>query len=110
MAKGNDSVMVEVMNLLEAEPSSASVAGPDILALREQLAILVSTGKAKEGIGVQLTHDQLRCLDDKEVRKHCKRYENYVGAKNTETLIDSLVLLSKKALGRFVLLKDADAL
>jgi len=39
--------------LLEVEPSSGSAAAvPDIPALREQLAVLVSTGKAKEAIGV----------------------------------------------------------
>jgi len=56
-----DLALTEVMNLLEAEPSSASevgvvpaltAPGPDIPALREQLAVLVSTGKAKETIGV----------------------------------------------------------
>jgi len=55
--------MAEVMNLLEAEPSSTpapapALAQPDIPALREQLANLVSTGKAKEAIGVQLTQSR----------------------------------------------------
>ena len=46
MAEENDAVMAEVMNLLEAEPAAAlPAAGPDIPTLREQLAILVSTGK-----------------------------------------------------------------
>jgi len=61
-------LFAEVMNLLEAEPSSGSeggvvpaltTPGPDIPALHEQLAVLVSTGKAKEAIGVQLTHDEV---------------------------------------------------
>ena len=64
-----------IINLLEAEPSSGpagssivpdltslTAPGPDIPALREQLAVLVSTGKAKEAIGVQLTHEQLKRL------------------------------------------------
>ena len=71
----------EVINLLEAEPSSGpagsivpdltnlTAPGPDIPALREKLAVLVSTGKAKEAIGVQLTHEQLKRLTDKEVEK-----------------------------------------
>ena len=58
--------ITEAMNLLEAEPSSGPVGvvpdfaipGPDIPALREQLAVLVSTGKAKEAISVQLTYEQ----------------------------------------------------
>ena len=48
MAESNDLVMTDVMNLSEAEPADSSQPGPDIPALREQLAILVSTGKAKE--------------------------------------------------------------
>ena len=51
MAEENAAVMAEVMNLLEAEPAAAlPAAGPDIPVLREQLAILVSTGKCKEAI------------------------------------------------------------
>ena len=107
-----ENVMEEVMNLLEAEPTSspAAVPGPDIPAHREQLAILVSTGKCKEAIGVNLTHDQVKRLDDKDVIRHYKRYETYVGAKTTETLIDSFLSFSTKALGWVVKIKDADAL
>ena len=87
----------EVMNLLEAEPSSGpagsmpdltslTAPAPDIPALREQLAVLVSTGKAKEAIGVQLTHVQLKRLTDKEVEKYYKRYETFVGSKTTESI------------------------
>ena len=69
-----EKVMAEVMNLLEAEPAPAALppALPsiDIPALREQLAILVSTGKCKEAIGVNLTHEQVRRLDDKDVIRH----------------------------------------
>jgi len=59
MAEEYDPAMAEVMELLEAEPANtpAAAPGPDIPALREQLAILVSTGKWKEAIGVNLTHD-----------------------------------------------------
>ena len=110
----NNAVMAEVMNLLEAEPAPANLPAalpaaniPDI---REQLAILVSTGKCKEAIGVNLTHEQVRRLDDKDVMKHYKRYETYVGAKTTETLIESFLTFSTKALGLVVKLKDAEAL
>ena len=77
MAEGNDPVMAEVMNLLEAEPESlpAAAPDPDISALREQLAILVTTSKCKEAIGVNLTHEQVRRLEDKDIMKHYKRYE-----------------------------------
>ena len=59
MAQENDPVLTEVMNLLDVEPASlpAAAPGPDIPALREQLAILVSTHKCKEEIGVNLTHE-----------------------------------------------------
>ena len=80
MAEKNDPAMAEVTALLESEPANAPAPGPDIPALREQLAILVSKGKCKEAIGVNLTHDQVKQLDDKDVMKHHKRYETYVGA------------------------------
>ena len=76
MAEENEAVMAEVMNLLEAEPVAAlPAAGLDIPALREQLAILISTGKCKEAIGVNLTHEQVKRLEDKDVMKNYKRYE-----------------------------------
>ena len=106
MAEQNlaDPALTEVMKMLEVEPAQPIDAGPDIPALREQLAILVSTGKCKEAIGTQLTHDQVKRLSDKEVMRAHKRYETYVGAKTTETLIDSFLSFTTKAL------KDADAL
>ena len=82
----------------------------DIPALREQLAIPVSTGKCKEAIGVNLTHEQVRRLDEKDVIKHVKRYQAYVGSKTTETLIESFLAFSTKALSLVVNLKDTEAL
>jgi len=75
MAEQNDPAIAEVMALLESEPANvpAAAPGPDIPALREQLAILVSTDKCKEAIGVNLTHDQVKRLDVKDVIKHLKR-------------------------------------
>ena len=111
MAEENEAVMAEVMNLLEAEPAAAlPAARPDIPALREQLAILVSTGNCKEAIGVNLRHEQVRRLEDKDVMKNYKRYETYVGAKTTETLIESFLSFSTKALSLVVRLKDTEAL
>ena len=80
MVEEKDPVMAEVISLLEAEPTSlpASAPGPDIPAHRGQLAILVSTGKCKEAIGVNLTHDQVKQLEDKDVMRHYKRYKTYV--------------------------------
>ena len=106
-----ENVMAEVMNLLEAEPAAAlPSAGPDIPALREDLAILVSSGRCKESIGVNLTHEQVKRLDDKDFMKYSKRHEAYVGARTTEALIESFLAFSKKALGLVVKLKDPEAL
>ena len=112
MVEQNDPAMAEVMAMLECEPSSvpAEVLGPDIPAHREQLVVLVSTGKCREAIGVILTHDQVKRLNDKDVIKYCKRYETYVGAKTTETLIDSFMSLSTRALGWAVKIKDIGVL
>ena len=114
MAEENDAAMAEVMKLLESEPAPAALPAAlpaaNIPELREQLAILVSTGKCKEAIGVNLTHEQVRRLAEKDVMKHYKRYETYVGARTTETLIESFLSFSTKALGLVVKIKDAEAL
>ena len=113
--------LAEVRNLLEVKPSSGpagsnvpdltslTAPGPHLPALREQLAVLVSTGKAKEAIGAQLTHEQVKRLSDKEVEKYIKRYEIYVGSKTTESLIVSCIFLVTKAVGMAVDIKDIDA-
>ena len=109
-----EKVMSEVMNLLEAEPAPSALPSAlpaaDIPALREDLAILVSTGKCKEAIGVDLTHEQVRRLDEKDVIRHSKRYQAYIGSKTTETLIESFLAFATKALGSIVNLRDAEAL
>ena len=92
-----------VMQMLKITPDSSALSAVpipflndsssnDISNQREKLAVLVSTGKSKEAIGVQLTYEQVRRLTDKEVAKFWKRYEAYVGNKTTETLIDSFVV------------------
>ena len=109
LAKEN--VLADVMDMLESEPAAALPApGPDIPSLREKLAILVSTGKCKEAIGVNLTHDQVRRLEDKDVVRHYKRYEAYVGAKTNKTMINSFLSFSVKILGAVVRIEDPDAL
>ena len=109
-----ENVMNEVMKLLEAEPAPSALPlalpAADILALREELAILVSTGKCKEAIGATLTHEQVGRLDEKEVMKYYKRYEAFVGAKTTENMIENFLSVSTQALGLAFKLKDAEAL
>ena len=104
----------EVMQLLEAAPDTAAPTGivvaNDIPAKREKLAILVSTGKSKEAIGVQLTHEQVKRLSDKDVEKYNKRQEAYIGSKTTESLIDSFLLLVSKGLGMVVKVDDVEKL
>ena len=101
----------EVMNLLEVEPAAAlPEPGPDIPALCENLAILVCTGKCKEAIGVKLTQEQVRRLEEKDVMRHYKRYETYVGAKTNETIINGFLSVSVKTFGAVVRIKDPDAL
>ena len=105
--------ITEVMNLLEVEPLTGPVGvvpdfaapGPDIPAFREQLAVLVSMGKAKEAIGVQITHEQLKRLSDIDVEKYYKRYESFVGTKTTDSLIDSFIFLACKVVGMAVDIK-----
>ena len=101
-------VMNEVMQILEATPNTTT--GNDISAKREKLAILVSTGKAKEAIGVQLTHDQVKRLTDKDVEKFSKRQEAYIGSKTTESLIDSFLMLISKGIGLVVKIDDVKKL
>ena len=98
--------MAEVMAMVEAEPTSSLAPGPDIPALREKLAILVCSGKCKETIGVNLTHDQVKRLEDKDVMRHIKRYETYVGEKTTGTLIENIMSFYVKALSMVVEIKD----
>ena len=114
MAEAQDDVTNEVMQLLEAAPDTgpASVVPfvNGIPAKREKLAILVSTGKAKEVIGVQLTHEQVKRLSDKDVEKYSKRQEAYIGSKTTESLIDSFLMLVSKGLGMVVKIDDVEKL
>ena len=111
MAEQIDPAMDEVMSLLENEPINAPViAATNIPALREELAVLVSTGSCKEAIGTSLSQEQVKRLDDKEVMKYYKRYETYIGAKTTESLIDSALSLAIKGVGTVLKIDDENAL
>ena len=117
-SKEEQAISQEIAELLEATPSSSPqssflepFAGADnTAAKREKLAVLVSTGKSKEAIGVQLTHDSVKRLSDKEVEKYIKRYESYVGNKTTESLVDAVVMLVTKGVGMVVPLDDVKEL
>ena len=112
MAEQIDPVMAEVMNLLEVEPTNAppAVLPIDIPALREELATLVCTGKCKEAIGVSFSQDEVKRLNDKDVLKYHKRYEAYVGANTTDSMIENFLSLAIKAAGLVVKIDDENAL
>ena len=47
-------------------------------------------------------------MSDKDVLKYSKRYQSYIGAKTTETLLDSFIALFSKAIGMFLRIKDVE--
>ena len=108
----------KVMLLLEAQPLDTTSSNPlvsltnddQIPAQRKKLAVLVSTGKTKEAIAVQLTHDQVKRLSDKDVQKYSKRYEAYIGNKTTDSLIDTFIMLFTKGVGMVVSIDDVKEL
>ena len=119
MAQGtpeDEAALNEIMQMLEVQPventSADSLVSFDdqIPAQREKLAILISTVKSKEAIGVQLTHDQVKRLSDKDVQKYSKRYEAYIGNKTTESQIDSTLMLLTKGDGIVVSIDDVKEL
>ena len=108
-----EAALNEVMQLLEAEPVESTNSANSLVSLtnndqipaqREKLAILVSTGKSKEAIGVQLTHDQVKRRFDKDVQKYSKRYEAYIGNKT------SALMLLTKGVGLVVSIDDVKEL
>ena len=52
----------------------------------------------------------MKRLEDKDVMRHYKRYETYVGTKTNETMINGFISFSVKTLGTVVRIKDPDAL
>ena len=59
---------------------------------------------------MNLTHEQVKRLEDKDVMKYYKRYETYIGANTTKTLIGNCLSFFTKALGYLVRLEDIEAL
>ena len=108
-----DQALNEVMELLEATPDTPPTGLARVVPVvsnipeqREKLAILVSTGKSKEAIGLKLTHDQVKRLSDKEVGKLYQRYETYVGNKITDSLVDNAIRLFTKGISMVFEVKD----
>ena len=71
----------EIRNILETEPGDNPGNYKDTQednqgdTHREQLAILVASGRAKEMIGIELTQDQVKSANEKYVEKYFRRYE-----------------------------------
>ena len=113
-----EAALTQIMQELEAAPidTSTSTSLVSVInddnnpAQREKLAILVSTGKSKEAIGMQLTHDQVKRLTYKDVQKYSKRYESYIGNKTTKALVDSALMLLTKGVGMVVQVDDVKEL
>ena len=59
---------------------------------------------------MQLTHEQVKRLSDKDVQKYSKRYEAYIGNKTTDSLIDSALMLLTKGVGLVVSIDDVNDL
>lgn len=78
--------------------------------LKEQLSILVSSGKCKEMIGKELTHDQVKKLSEEEVKKFHKRYEAALASKTTDAVADSAIKLATKLLGLALPIDDVEQL
>ena len=59
---------------------------------------------------MQLTHEHVERLSDKDVQKYSKRYEAYIGNKTTDSLIDSFIMLFTKGVGMVVSIDDVKEL
>ena len=69
-----------VLNILEVETASDSEH-------REQLAVVIASGKAKETSGVSPTQDQVKKLSEKDVEKCFKRYEASLPSKTCDAMV-----------------------
>ena len=78
--------------------------------LKEQLNVLVSSGKCKEMIGKDLTHEQVTQLSEADVKKFYKRYEVALASKTTDAVADSAIKLATKLLGLALPIDDVQQL
>ena len=59
---------------------------------------------------MQLTQEQVKRMKAKDVEKFYKRYETYVGAKTTESFVDSFVWSYTSVVSAFLPIKDVQTL
>ena len=81
------------MHLLEVESESCH---------REQLAVLVASGQSKESTGIDLTQDQVKKLNEKDVEKYFKRYEGSLSSKTSDAMVNIFLEPSCKTLAYFL--------
>ena len=97
--------ITDAISILEAEPKISSDH-------REQLAVLVASGKAKEMIGESLTQDQVKKLSEQDVQDVENHFKGYEASKTCDAMVDKLLQLSCNTLAHFLpvdegkLLKD----
>ena len=77
---------------------------------REQLYILVASGKSKEMVGKTLTREEVKNMCAPEVQKLHKRYETAVASRTSDALADSVPKLARKVVGVAVPLDSVEAL
>jgi hypothetical protein len=78
--------------------------------LKEQLSVLISSGRCKEMVGKELTHEEVKKLPETEVKKYYKRYEAALASKTTDAVAMSAVGLAAKLLGYALPIDNVDNL
>ena len=95
----------EIRNLLEAEPADGILndtqKGGCEDSHKEQLAVLVASGRAKEMIGIELTQDQVKSACAKD-EKYFKRYEASLSSKTCDAMLNTFLELPCKTLSYFL--------
>ena len=99
MSDNEKDTVNDVLNILKVELSNDSEH-------QEQLAILVTNGKAKKMIGVSLTQDQVKKLTQQDVEKYFKRYEASLSSKTCDAMIDTFLSHVKHQLIFSLLMKE----
>ena len=90
-----EAAIADVMNILEAEPSSKTDH-------REQLAVLVASGKAKEMTGVDLTQDQVKRLNENYFERYYRRYVTSLSSKTCDAMVDTFLQLGCRLISHFL--------
>ena len=96
-----EAAIADVMNILESESKPSRD-------YREQLAVLVASGNAKEMTGVNLTQDHVKGLSEKDGEKNFKTYETSLSSKTCDAMVATFLQLSCRLISIFSLLIGVD--